>query len=62
LPAPPADDHDAATSDGCQLSVSKIYPGAHDFFADYRQSFRADAAHDAWLSTQAWFKKYKVLD
>jgi carboxymethylenebutenolidase len=41
----------------------KIYPGApHGFFADYRQSFRADAAHDAWLSMQAWFKKYKVLD
>src|ERR1700736_4553559 len=41
----------------------KIYPGAgHGFFADYRQSFRADAAQDAWLSMQAWFKKYKVLD
>ena len=41
----------------------KIYPGApHGFFADYRQSYRADAAQDAWLSMQAWFKKYKVLD
>jgi carboxymethylenebutenolidase len=41
----------------------KIYPGApHGFFADYRQSYRADAARDAWLSMQAWFKKYKVLD
>ncbi len=41
----------------------KIYPGAgHGFFADYRQSFRADTAQDAWLSMQAWFKKYKVLD
>jgi len=41
----------------------KIYPGAgHGFFADYRQSFRADAAQDAWLSMQAWFKKYNVLD
>jgi len=41
----------------------KIYPGAgHGFFADYRQSFRAEAAQDAWLSMQAWFKKYKVLD
>ncbi len=41
----------------------KIYPGAgHGFFADYRQSFRADAAQDAWLSMQAWFKKYHVLD
>jgi dienelactone hydrolase len=41
----------------------KIYPGAgHGFFADYRQSFRADAAQDAWMAMQAWFKKYKVLD
>ncbi|MFZ0494938.1 MAG: dienelactone hydrolase family protein [Methylocella sp.] len=41
----------------------KIYPGAgHGFFADYRQSYRADAARDAWLSMQAWFRKYKVLD
>ena len=41
----------------------KIYPGAgHGFFADYRQSYRAEAAQDAWLSMQAWFKKYKVLD
>jgi carboxymethylenebutenolidase len=41
----------------------KIYPGAsHGFFADYRQSYRADAAQDAWLSMQAWFKKYNVLD
>lgn len=41
----------------------KIYPGApHGFFADYRQSFRAEAAYDAWLSMHAWFKKYNVLD
>jgi carboxymethylenebutenolidase len=41
----------------------KIYPGApHGFFADYRQSYRADAAQDAWAAMQAWFKKYNVLD
>ncbi|HEY8033257.1 MAG TPA: dienelactone hydrolase family protein, partial [Methylocella sp.] len=41
----------------------KIYPGApHGFFADYRQSYRAEAAQDAWTAMQAWFKKYKVLD
>jgi len=41
----------------------KIYPGAgHGFFADYRQSYRADVAQDAWMAMQAWFKKYKVLD
>jgi len=41
----------------------KIYPGAgHGFFADYRQSYRADVAQDAWVTMQAWFKKYGVLD
>lgn len=41
----------------------KIYPGApHGFFADYRQSYRVEAAQDAWSAMQAWFKKYKVLD
>ena len=44
------------------LAEFKIYPGAgHGFFADYRQSFRADAARDAWLSMQAWFKKCHLL-
>jgi carboxymethylenebutenolidase len=41
----------------------KIYPGAgHGFFADYRQSYRADVAQDAWSAMQAWFRKYSVLD
>lgn len=40
----------------------KIYPGAgHGFFADYRQSYRAEAAQDAWKEMQAWFHKYNVL-
>jgi carboxymethylenebutenolidase len=40
----------------------KIYPGApHGFFADYRQSYRPEAAKDAWEAMQAWFKKYGVL-
>jgi carboxymethylenebutenolidase len=40
----------------------KIYPGAgHGFFADYRQSYRAEPAQDAWKEMQAWFKKYNVL-
>ena len=40
----------------------KIYPGApHGFHADYRQSYRKEAAEDAWNQMQAWFKKYKVL-
>jgi carboxymethylenebutenolidase len=38
------------------------YPGApHGFVADYRPSYRKDAAEDAWKQMTAWFKKYKVL-
>jgi carboxymethylenebutenolidase len=40
----------------------KIYPGApHGFHADYRASYRREAAEDGWNQMQAWFKKYKVL-
>ena len=40
----------------------KIYPAApHGFHADYRPSYRKEAADDAWNQMQAWFKKYKVL-
>ena len=40
----------------------KIYPGApHGFHADYRASYRKEAAEDAWSQMQSWFKKYNVL-
>jgi len=36
-----------------------LYPGApHAFFADYRPSFRPDAAKDAWNRCIAWLRKY----
>ncbi len=36
-----------------------LYPGApHAFFADYRPSYRPDAARDAWRRCVAWFNKY----
>jgi len=36
-----------------------IYPGApHAFFADYRPSYREEAAKDAWGRCIAWFNKY----
>jgi len=39
-----------------------IYPGApHGFVADYRPSYRKEAAEDGWNQMIAWFKKYKVL-
>ena len=38
------------------------YPGApHGFVADYRPSYRKDAAEDGWKQMTAWFKKYGVL-
>ncbi|MBA4371910.1 MAG: carboxymethylenebutenolidase [Thermodesulfovibrio sp.] len=36
-----------------------VYPGApHAFHADYRPSYRAEAAKDAWNRCTAWFNKY----
>jgi carboxymethylenebutenolidase len=38
-----------------------VYPDApHAFNADYRPSYRADAAKDAWARMLAWFKQYGV--
>ena len=36
-----------------------IYPGApHAFFADYRPSYRPEAARDAWKRCNTWLHKY----
>jgi carboxymethylenebutenolidase len=36
-----------------------LYPGApHAFHADYRPSYRAEPAADAWGRCLAWFRKY----
>jgi carboxymethylenebutenolidase len=38
------------------------YPGApHGFHADYRPSYRKEAAEDGWNRMTGWFKKYGVL-
>ena len=38
-----------------------VYDGApHAFFADYRPSYRKEAAEDGWKRMQAWFKKHGV--
>jgi carboxymethylenebutenolidase len=40
----------------------KVYPAApHGFHADYRASYRKEAAEDAWTEMTAWLKKYRVL-
>jgi carboxymethylenebutenolidase len=36
-----------------------VYPGApHAFFADYRPSYRAEAAKDAWQRCLSWLHRY----
>jgi carboxymethylenebutenolidase len=40
----------------------KTYAAApHGFHADYRPSYRKEAAEAAWNEMHAWFKKYNVL-
>lgn len=51
-----------ALADAKKTAEFKIYPGApHGFHADYRPSYRKDAAEDGWLQMQTWLKTYKVL-
>lgn len=52
----------AALAANKKTAEFKIYPGApHGFHADYRPSYRKDAAEDGWAQMEAWFKKYGVL-
>ncbi|KAA0077068.1 dienelactone hydrolase family protein [Tardiphaga sp. P9-11] len=52
----------AALTAAGKTAEFKIYPGApHGFHADYRPSYRQEAADDAWKQMQAWLTKYKVL-
>jgi carboxymethylenebutenolidase len=44
-----------------KICAFKIYPGVpHGFNADYRPSYRAEAAKDGWARMLAWFKQYGV--
>jgi len=52
----------AALAAAGKTAEFKIYPGApHGFHADYRPSYRKEAAEDGWTQMTAWFKKYGVL-
>ena len=52
----------AALAENKKTAEFKIYPGApHGFHADYRASYRKDAAEDGWNQMQVWLKKYGVL-
>ena len=52
----------AALAENKKTDDFKIYPEApHGFHADYRGSYRKDAAEVAWKQAQAWFNRYGVL-
>jgi carboxymethylenebutenolidase len=52
----------AALAENKKTAEFHLYPGApHGFHADFRSSYRKEAAEDAWSNMQAWFKKYGVL-
>ena len=52
----------AALAENKKTAEFHLYPGApHGFHADFRTSYRKEAAEDAWSNMQAWFKKYGVL-
>ena len=45
-----------------KTAAFKIYPDApHGFHADYRPSYRKEAAEDAWRQMTAWFRQYQIL-
>jgi carboxymethylenebutenolidase len=47
-----------AAGKGCEF---KVYPDAqHGFNADYRPSYNADDAKDAWARMLSWFKDHGV--
>jgi carboxymethylenebutenolidase len=59
IPAADARAMEAALRTAGKTAEFVIYPGApHAFFADYRPSYRPDAARDAWGRCLAWFNRY----
>ncbi len=49
----------AKGSEAAQASEFVVYPAApHAFHADYRPSYREDAAKSGWKRALAWFEKY----
>ena len=62
IPVAQVEQMKAALAAAGKTAGFKIYPGApHGFHADYRASYRQDAAEDAWNQMQGWFRKYGVL-
>ena len=64
IPLDTVDKMKAALGQGgaaARASQFVVYPDApHAFHADYRPSYRKEAAQDAWERCLAWFKMHKV--
>ncbi len=59
IPAADVKEMEAALKAAGKTAEFVLYPGApHAFFADYRPSYRPEAAKDAWGRCVAWFNKY----
>jgi carboxymethylenebutenolidase len=59
IPVSDVKEMEAALKAAGKTAEFVIYPGApHAFFADYRPSYRPEAAKDAWGRCAAWFNKY----
>jgi carboxymethylenebutenolidase len=59
IPATDVKEMEAALKAAGKTAEFILYPGApHAFNADYRQSYRPEAAKDAWTRCVAWFNKY----
>lgn len=62
IPVAQVEEMRAALKASGKANEIKLFPGApHGFHADYRPSYREEAASDAWAQAVAWFKTHKVL-
>jgi carboxymethylenebutenolidase len=62
IPMPDVEKMQAALAAARSPSKIVVFPDApHGFHADYRPSFRPDAAKDAWQQCLAWFKSHGVV-
>jgi carboxymethylenebutenolidase len=61
IPADTIEKMRTAVKDAGKTAEILVYPDAsHGFNADYRPSYRKEAAEDGWKRMLAWFKRYAV--
>jgi len=59
IPLPDVKEMEAALKAAGKTAEFVLYKDApHAFYADYRPSYRAEAAKDAWAKCAAWFNEY----